>query len=64
MWPFRRRPAQPEVDFGRRELRTSQLEDMKGYGWHESEPESDRDVLRESLERHEHDLPVSEPPVH
>jgi hypothetical protein len=64
MWPFRRKPASPEVDLGRRELRQSQLEITKGYGSQTAEPESDQDVLRESLERHEDDLvPVAEPPV-
>jgi hypothetical protein len=64
MWPFRRKPAPPEVDLGRRELLQSQLEITKGYGWQSSEPERDQDALRESLERHEDDLlPVAEPPV-
>jgi hypothetical protein len=37
---------------------------MKGHGRQESEPKSDQDVLRKSLERHEDDLlPVAEPPV-
>jgi hypothetical protein len=65
MWPFRRRkPAQPELDLGRKELRESQLENTKRYGWQESEPSSDQDVLRESLERHEDDLlPAAEPPA-
>ena len=64
MWPFRRKPAPPEVDLGRRQLRRSQLEITKGYGWQASEPKGDQDVLRVSLERHEDDLlPVAEPPV-
>jgi hypothetical protein len=64
MWPFRRKPAPPEVDLGRTELLQSQLEITEGYGWQESSPADDQDVLRESLERHEDDLlPPAEPPV-
>ena len=64
MWPFRRKPAPPEADLGRIELRQSQLEITKGYGWQESLPAGDEDELRESLERHEDDLlPVAKPPV-
>ena len=64
MWPFRRKPAPPEVDLGRTELRQSQLQITEGYGWQKSPPPDDPDVLRESLERHEDDLlPGAEPPV-
>jgi hypothetical protein len=64
VWPFTRKPAEPEVDLGRTELRESQLENTKRYGWHESEPSGDQDVLRESLERHQDDLlGVAEPPA-
>jgi hypothetical protein len=64
MWPFRRKPAQPEVDLGRQELRVSQLENTMQYGWQESRPATDQDVLRESLERHEDNLSeIAEPPA-
>ena len=53
---FRRKPAQPAVDLGREELRESQLTNTMQYGWQESGPANDQDVLRESLERHEDDL--------
>ena len=64
MWPFRRKPASPEIDLGQEGLCQSQLAITKGYGWQSSETERDQDALRESLERHEDDLlPVAEPPV-
>jgi hypothetical protein len=53
---FRRKPAQPDIDLGREELRKSQLTNTMKYGWQESGPANDQDVLRESLERHEDDL--------
>ena len=55
---FRRKPAQPDVDLGREELRESQLKSTMQYGWQESGPANDQDVLREALERHEDDLPA------
>ncbi len=62
MWPFRRKPAEEEVDLGRKALRESQLAITKRYGWQRSQAASDQDVLRESLERHEPGLlPLAEP---
>jgi hypothetical protein len=64
MWPFRRKPAQPEVDLGRQELPESQLENTRQYGWQDERPATNQDVLRESLERHEDDLSqIAEPPI-
>ena len=57
---FRRKAAHPAVDLGREELRESQLKNTLQYGWQESGPASDQDVLRESLERHEDDLAAIE----
>ena len=59
MWPFRRKPAQPDVDLARTELRESQLENTMRYGWDKERPADDRDELRESLERHEDGVPKS-----
>lgn len=50
----------PEVDLGRQELRASQVEITRQYGWQESAPADDPDELRESLERHEDGLPETE----
>jgi hypothetical protein len=60
VWPFRRKSALPEIDLGEVELRGSQLEITRQYGWQESAPADDPDELRESLERHEHGLPEPE----
>ena len=60
VWPFRRKPALPEVDLGRQELRESQVEITRQYGWQEPAPADDPDELRESLERHEDGLPEPE----
>ena len=61
--PFRRKSALPEIDLGEVELRGSQLEITRQYGWQESAPADDPDELRESLERHEHGLPEPEDDV-
>lgn len=60
VWPFRRKPEPPEVDLGRHELRESQVEITRQYGWRESEPADDPHELRESLERHEEGLPETD----
>ena len=62
MWRFRRKPAEGEVDLGRKALRESQLAITKRYGWQWSQTASDQDVLQESPERHEPGLlPIAEP---
>ena len=62
MWPFRRKPAEGEVDLGRKALRESQLAITMRYGWEWSQTANEQDVLQESLERHEPGLlPISEP---
>jgi hypothetical protein len=53
MWPFRSKPAPPEIDLGQEGLRRSQLEITRGYGWQESLSADDQKVFRDSLERHE-----------
>ena len=64
MWPFRRKPEQPDIDLRLNELRGSQLENTMRYGWNNERSAEDTDVLRESLERHEDGLPKgSESPV-
>jgi hypothetical protein len=45
MWPFRRKPAKPDVDLGRTELSESQLESTMQYGWRDSDPDSTAVVL-------------------
>ena len=63
MWPFRRKSALPDVELGEVELRASQLEITRQYGWQEAAPADDPDELRESLERHEDGLPEPEDDV-
>ena len=60
VWPFRRKSALPEIDLGEVELRASQLEITRQYGWQKPAPADDPDELRESLERHEDGLPEPE----
>ena len=56
MWPFSRKPAKPDVDPGRHELPESQLQQTMQYGWQDTEPADAKEMLRDSLERHEDDL--------
>ena len=60
VWPFRRKPALPAADLGRQDLRESQVEITRQYGWQQSAPADDPHELRESLERHEDGLPETD----
>ena len=56
MWPFTRNPAKPDADPGRQELPESQLQQTMQYGWQDTESADAKEVLRDSLQRHEDDL--------